>query len=528
MWKRFFQQLTVRPQDLQALVVGTGVAGSAAALRFASCGIPVKMISAATNAHDCNSFWAQGGIIYKGNDDPPQLLAQDVHMAGAGISYDPAVQKLVREGPARVEELLLNIAKTPFERDPITQELLLTLEASHSRARIVYKADHTGKVITTSLLKAVEQHSLIEICTDQTVIDVAKNQDGDCIGAHVLNNSTRQVEFMRGNATVLATGGLGHLYLNTSNPAGARGHGIAIAERAGAKLRNLQYVQFHPTTLYLPNQNRFLLTEALRGEGAQLLTSTGRPFAREYHQLGELAPRDIVARMILAQMDKDRDDCMYLDISQKDSSWLKDRFPTIYEYCLNVGIDMTKQPLPVVPAAHYHCGGVHVNLSGETTVRGLFAAGEVACTGLHGANRLASTSLLEGLVWGASVAETVASIRDVPLDLSPIDYRHGGDVESPETQVAMLNECLRRLMWEKVGPVRTMDGLRTAVEELSLLKDQVERMYHQCSISKETIDLRNAVATSKAIAQAAARDTVSIGTHYLEEDVVEPVAAVEN
>ncbi|KAJ0411544.1 hypothetical protein ATCC90586_001139 [Pythium insidiosum] len=507
--------------DCDALVIGCGVAGNAAALRLANRGVKVTMISAAEDPHNSATYWAQGGIIYKSPDDSPQLLASDVHRAGAGVCDDVAVQKLAVEGPARVEELLLEVAQVPFTRTE-EGELALTLEASHNRARILYKADHTGRAIATSMVQAVQQHPKIELLTGRSAFDLVKNERGECIGALTVS-STGKVEHFRSPFTLLATGGVGDVYKNTSNPEGARGEGVALAARAGARLKNMQYVQFHPTTLYIPDERRFLLTEALRGEGAILRDRSGRSFAKDYHPAGELAPRDVVARMILAEMAKQGEPCIFLDISHEDSEWLKSRFPTIYQHCLDRGIDMTKQPMPVVPAAHYHCGGVEVDLEGQTTIPGLYAAGEVSCTGVHGANRLASTSLLEGLVWGCAAADhfmnhftTVDSLGD-SKELDPFAGLLGfRDVSVKEVDEIL--QATQRIMWENVGPLRTFVGMAKAVEKLTQLEIKAEKLYRECYVTRQSAGIRNAVRAAKEIALAALNSPVSVGTHYILPD----------
>ncbi|ETW04737.1 L-aspartate oxidase [Aphanomyces invadans] len=468
----------------QALIIGCGAAGSAAALRLAREGVRVIMLGAATNPADCNSYWAQGGIIYKAKDDSPDLLSADIHRAGAGVCHDPAVRKVATEGPACVEDLLLDVSKVPFERHAETGELKLTLEASHNRARILFKADHTGQAITTAMQAAVMSHPNIELCTGRVVYDLALNDQNECVGALLVERTTSAVELIQADMTLLATGGLGDLYANTSNPDGARGEGVAVAARAGAKLKNMQYVQFHPTTLCLPGERRFLLTEALRGEGAKLRNGRGHYFARDYHVDGELAPRDVVARMILSEMEKEGESCMYLDISHMPAEWLKGRFPTIYQHCLARGIDMTKDAMPVVPAAHYHCGGVQVDLSGKTSVPRLYAAGEVSCTGMHGANRLASTSLLEALVWGCAVATdflsngAVSSTEDVvrvPAGSVALSGRTRRACQpADEAAVVTILSELQHAMWTYVGAKRTAEGMLRGIKLVSALEAKMD------------------------------------------------------
>jgi L-aspartate oxidase len=521
--------------ECEALIIGCGIAGNAAALRLANQGLEVTMIAAAEDPHHCATYWAQGGIIYKGkDDDTPELLAQDIHRAGAGICDPKAVEKLTVEGPQRVKELLLEIAKVPFEVDE-KGELALTLEASHNRARILYKADHTGKAIAESMIQAIRNHPKIQLLTGRTAFELILDEENKCRGILAINNRDNGLEFYQSNFTLLATGGTGDLYKNTSNPEGARGEGVGLAARAGAKLKNMQYIQFHPTTLYLPNEKRFLLTEALRGEGAILKDRKGRAFAKDYHPAGELAPRDVVARMILSEMDKQQEACMFLDISHMKAEWIQKRFPTIYQHCLRRDMDMTKQTLPIVPAAHYHCGGIEVDLNGCTSINGLYAAGEVSCTGVHGANRLASTSLLEGLVWGCSSVDhflTTSYQKMSNLNSSSscclrlenqIELLYGSQNitrlrEVTSNEVDKWMGQLQLLMWEKVGPRRTKKGLQEAIEQLMEMEFQVDKMYRECKLARATVSLRNAIRTAKEITIAARDSSLSIGTHYIMED----------
>mmetsp|Transcript_51654 Transcript_51654/g.117628 ORF Transcript_51654/g.117628 Transcript_51654/m.117628 type:complete len:643 (+) Transcript_51654:380-2308(+) len=409
---------------LDLLVIGSGVAGCTAALQAADQGRKVMVLTATKDPLNSNSYWAQGGIIYKARDEPTEeaLLSADVHRAGAGLCDSAAVAKLVAEGPAVVDRFLLPGGReagahaVPFDRGA-NGELSLCLEASHNRPRIIHWRDETGKAIMEKMVEALAAHPNIELRPGSLAIDlVLEGHPGSerCGGALVLNPTPSSggssldggFERVAARATVLATGGCGDLWEHTSNPSGCRGDGLAMAIRAGAKMAKMEFMQFHPTTLFIPGERRFLLTEALRGEGAILLDPRDKkPFAKGYHPDGELAPRDVVARMILAEMDKAQMPFALLDISHRGKDFLEARFPAIYAHCKARGLDMAKEPLPVVPAAHYFIGGVEVDLEGRTSVPGLLAAGEAASTGLHGANRLASTSLLEGLVWGAAAAD---------------------------------------------------------------------------------------------------------------------------
>lgn len=514
---------SIEPVVCEALVVGCGVAGNATALRLAEQGVHVTMISAADEPYQSATYYAQGGIIYKAKDDTPQLLSSDIHRAGAGVCDDNAVQKLATEGPKWVEKILIGLSEVPFYRDD-SGELALTLEASHNRARILYKADHTGRAIQTSLVDTVRNHPKIKLLSSIAAVDLVMDNEGICRGVLALSKKDNVVQMFRSDFTMLATGGAGDLYVNTSNPQGARGEGIGIAARAGAALKNMQYFQFHPTTLYIPGARRFLLTEALRGEGAILRDRNGRAFAKDYHPDGELAPRDVVARTILSEMAKQNEPCMFLDISHEESEWIQGRFPTIYKHCLEHGIDMTKQPMPVVPAAHYHCGGVEVDLNGCTTIPGLYAAGEVSCTGLHGANRLASTSLLEGLVWACNAADHFLATHDetprlcdsvymvTPPALS-MNSRRERAVSNKELEEIVAT--LQNVMWDHFGPLRSKQAMETGLEELGALEKRVEKVFAESALSHKTASLRNAMVAAKEIANAAATATRSVGTHFI-------------
>eukprot|EP00536_Pseudo-nitzschia_multiseries_P005108 jgi/Psemu1/318564/estExt_fgenesh1_pm.C_930002 len=537
-----------RKKNDRLLVVGSGVAGSAAALVAAETyGIPVTLLFAGSVPQDCNSWWAQGGIIYRNYDpasgDSAESLAKDIHRAGAGLCADDAVQKVSEEGPDRVKELLLSakeaFANVPFDKTS-NGELSLCLEASHAAPRILHYADHTGAVITDHITKAAARHPLITMQPNTLVTDIVR-EDDICVGVAILDRSTgqRDIEYAT-RGTVLASGGLGGIYEHSTNPAGfnALGSSVALAKRAGVRTQDLEYVQFHPTSLCIPNESRFLLTEALRGEGAILRDANGRAFAKDFHPDGELAPRDIVARGVFAENLKSDDPSVhnaFLDITHRDADWLHARFPTIQSHLSKRGLDLARDHLPVTPAAHYTCGGVTTDMQGRTSLDGLYAAGEAARTGLHGGNRLASTSLLEGLVFGASVADFIGGseqgreLREISrqrLDsttrktpefmngLSPLDTKKK---ETVTNRAVQLLGQVRRIMWNHVGLIRTPSGLATAVEALSDIQAEATELHEICP-SLETSGARDAACSGEGVAIASAANNQSAGTHFMAPD----------
>jgi len=524
------------------LVIGSGVAGVTAALVAAEIHqIPTTIVYAGSKPTDCNSFWAQGGIIYKGleNVDSPALLAKDIHQAGAGLCYDPAVQKIATEGSDRVKQLLLDdslkgaFAHVPFHRNDETGDLCLCLEASHSAPRILYKADHTGRVITEQITMAAARHPLITMKEDTIVTELVMQQ-GICIGVKILGGETQYASL----GVVLASGGLAGIYQHSTNPPGfnALGSSVALATRSGAETKDLEYVQFHPTSLLVPNEARFLLTEALRGEGAKLRNVDGEEFAKNFHPLGELAPRDVVARGVFDEAQRTRE-VVRLDITHREPEWLDQRFPTIQEHVRKRGLDLAKDWLPITPAAHYTCGGVATDLNGCTSIPGLYAAGEAARTGLHGGNRLASTSLLEGLVFGAAVAdfigngraikkETASLIRNCENNLSVASQNVYSKINSssaqnskiqlgrPSDEVGRLLQDLKQTMWDGVGVVRTHSSLSAAIQALQVVRERAEILYRD-EPSRETVGLRDASIAGMAVASAALSNPVAQGAHHI-------------
>src|SRR5438874_5893392 len=403
------------------LVIGTGIAGLTASFCLAGAGIKVLLVTKAADPKDCNTFWAQGGIIYEGENDSPAKLIEDIIRAGAGLSSEEAVRFLAIEGPRVVKELLLDEMHVPFSVSE-EGELDLTQEGAHSIPRIIHSGDATGRAIETSLLNRVKNEPNITLVTEMTAIDLLTTQhhptdiqvryglSNECAGAYLLDNRTNEVFTSFSDFTILATGGIGQIYLHTTNTRNAIGDGVVMARRAGARIMNAEYVQFHPTALADKKANHYLISEALRGEGARLKNQKGEYFMEKYSPtLKDLAPRDVVARAIVEEMTRSKDEFVYLDLANhyKGHQPIKERFPNIARACAEIGVDIASDPIPVVPAAHYFCGGVLANTSGETTLSRLYAIGETSCTGVHGGNRLASTSLLEGLTWGYYAAVSI-------------------------------------------------------------------------------------------------------------------------
>ncbi|MFQ6039163.1 MAG: L-aspartate oxidase, partial [Candidatus Aminicenantales bacterium] len=401
------------------LIIGCGIGGASAALEAARSGLRVTIVTKNEKPEESNTFYAQGGIVSLGQDDHPELLKEDIIQTGDGINNPEAVEILATEGKNMVDRILIQELKIPFTRSA-PDSLDYAQEAGHSRRRILHIKDTTGKTIEEKFIDALKRLPNVSLLPGHTAVDLltiphhSKNprdhyKEPRCVGAYILENATKRVHIVLSSYTILATGGCGALYLYTSNPQGAIGDGYAMAFRAGARLVNMEYIQFHPTALFHRDADGFLISETVRGEGARLKSRDGRTFMDDYSEQKDLAPRDEVTRAIYEEMTNTNSNYVLLDLASYTSVNIKKRFPNIYKTCLNYGIDITKEPIPVVPAAHYCCGGVLVDAWGRSSLKGLYAVGEVACTGLHGANRLASTSLLEGLVWGTRAAQHIAS-----------------------------------------------------------------------------------------------------------------------
>lgn len=508
------------------LVIGSGLAGCAAAWAAAKQGAEVLLVTRAERPDENNTFWAQGGIIYKGQNDSPEMLVQDILTAGAGLSSPDAARLLSREGPRLVKEILIDELGVDFDRAPDNGDWHLTAEAAHSLPRILHHKDQTGSAIESVFFDRVAAHPKVKLMGGTTAVDlltVSHHSEEPldvykpltCVGAYVLHQPSGEIFPILARETILATGGLGRIYLHTTNPPGAVGGGIAMASRAGARCINMQYVQFHPTTLYHPS-GRFLISESLRGEGARLVDSRGQEFMRRFHPNGSLAPRDVAARAIYQVMLESGEPCAYLDISHKPAEEVRNRFPGIYAHCLELGIDITRQPIPVVPAAHYSCGGIAVNEWGQTNLVRLSAAGEVSCTGLHGANRLASTSLLECLVWGtragAHSAESAKSGAGYEFpQIVPWRYEH--EAVDPAL-IAQDWVTIQQTMWNYVGLIRSEKRLNRAYELLRELDAEISRFYEKAEVTDAMIGLRNGIQTARVLLQAARESRQSRGCHY--------------
>lgn len=513
------------------LIIGSGIAGATAALALADQGVNVLLITRAEDPHESNTFYAQGGIIYQGEKDSPSSLAQDLFKAGVNYNNPAAVKLLAQDGPGLAQKILIDKLKVPFDRDP-DGSFSLIQEGAHSSRRILHTTDITGKAIQVELIKAVNDHPYVSVLTGHTAIDLItpSHHSSDpnfmyapqsCVGAYALNQKTGEVNRCLAKFTLLATGGLGNIFLKTSNPSGARGDGLAMAYRANARVTNAEFVQFHPTTFHHRYAPNFLISEAVRGAGAILLDAKGIPFMERFSpEWKDLAPRDIVARSIHKIMLEQDVKNVYLDLAScLGPHQIKTQFPSIYEQLISHGVDITSEPIPVVPAAHYSIGGVWVDDWGRTTISQLYAAGEVSCTGLHGANRLGSASLLEGLVWGQRVADHIKEQLN-KFDLIREDIIPGWHlVDDKEPDLALIQQdmsSIQHIMWNYVGLIRTPKRLKRAWNELRSLEFQIEEFYRETRIKDGLIGLRNAVRSALIITAAAWTNKKSIGCHYLE------------
>ncbi|HEX5035725.1 MAG TPA: L-aspartate oxidase [bacterium] len=513
------------------LVIGSGIAGLSFALEVAKRGT-VTIVTKKTKA-ESNTNYAQGGIaaVVSAFDSVDKHI-RDTLDCGYGLCHEDTVRLVATEGPKAIARLVdwgVHFSK----KSGAGGEYDLTREGGHSERRVLHYKDTTGAEIERALIEAIRREPNISILEHHFAVDLVTNRKlgpgrGEvisplrCLGAYVLNQKTGAVEAIAARVTLLATGGAGKVYLYTSNPDIATGDGMAMAARAGARMANLEFVQFHPTCLFHPEAKSFLITEAVRGEGGVLRLPGGEPFMEKYHPMKDLAPRDVVARAIDTELKRTGNEYVWLDLTHKQAAFIRERFPAIYEKCLTYGIDITARPIPVVPAAHYFCGGVVTDLQGRTNVQGLLAAGEVACTGLHGANRLASNSLLEAVVFSDRAAK--AAVEDLPP--SPLlnkegvrgrlpQWNPGTAVDSDENVVITQNwDEIRRTMWNYVGLVRSDKRLLRARRRLDLLREEINQFYWNFRVTSDLLELRNIATVADLIVQCALWRKESRGLHY--------------
>ncbi len=514
--------------DCDYFIVGSGMAGLISALHLAAYG-KVTLVTKG-RMKDCNSNFAQGGICCV--MDPKDTFdkhARDTMIAGAWLGKSAVVHAICEHAPEGIHDLIDCGVKFARKADGTWD---LTREGGHSERRIFHAGDITGEKCEAAMIRRVKK-TAVDVREQTIVIDLIMTRrlglkgENRCIGAYVLDKETGEIYAIRSPNTILATGGCGKVYLYTCNPDTATGDGIALAWRAGAKIENMEFIQFHPTCLYHPQAKRFLISEAVRGEGAELVNRHGHPFMKKYDPRGSLAPRDIVARSIDSEMKRTGDDCMFLDIRKKGRDYLKSRFPNIYTKCLSFGIDMAKDLIPIVPAAHYTCGGIQATIDGQTSIPGLSAVGECASTGLHGANRLASNSLMEALVCARLTAARLGphpekfkgSKGSGHEDLSkrPVipDWKIGSAVPPDEAVlVSHMWDEIRRLMWDYVGIVRTNKRLARAAHRLRTLRREIHDYYFRYLVTPDTLELRNLAVCAELIVKSAQKRHESRGLHF--------------
>lgn len=517
-------------------MIGTGLAGCAYAHYAHKLGLSVTLICSSDLSKGTNSKWAQGGIIFDTSYHPEQL-EQDIIVASDNTANPEAVASLVKHGQDAVQSFLLDYLQVPFDRGN-DGELMFTREGGHHDKRIIFAKDVTGRTILKSVhdylrqlegVTILENHVAVDLLTlsHNSVNSVDRYKPITCIGAYVLDALSGEIQAIVAKKTILATGGLGQIFQNTTNQKGIVGHGIAMAQRVGARVMDLEYIQFHPTVFLKKNCPLFLVSEAVRGEGGVLVNAEGKPFMDAQHPMKSLAPRDIVARAIHRELIASGEPCVYIDLSSKKPEFIRDRFPSIYARALECGVDISREPIPVAPAAHYSCGGIYTDLDGRSSVRNLNAIGETACTGLHGANRLASTSLLECLVSAKLTAE--ADRKD--LDRDTFHLPEVRDWESPdevadEVLISQDMRLIKSTMWNYVGLVRSTRRLDRARKILTQLEEEISSFYAGNRLTPSLIELRNAIRCAQLVVHAARLNPTSRGSHYVAsegEDVDLPV-----
>jgi len=497
------------------IIIGAGAAGMTLALQLPE-NISIALI-AKGDYQQCSTYYAQGGIsAVLEQDDSFNLHSTDTQNAGSGICDEKTVKMVAESGPSVINWLAdLGMPFTKDRQDVTASGFHLTREGGHSRRRVVHAADATGKAMQKTLQAHVAEKSNIDVIEHSIAIDLI-TRNKLCVGLYAYNIQNHQVNVFSAKKVVLATGGASKVYLYTSNPDGVTGDGIAMAWRAGCRVANMEFIQFHPTCLFHPEAKSFLITEALRGEGAKLLLPNGKRFMQHFDERAELAPRDIVARAIDHEMKRLGTECVYLDISHKSRAFIKSHFPTIYEKCKQFDIDITRQPIPVVPAAHYTCGGVMIDLDGQTDIQNLYAIGEVSYSGLHGANRMASNSLLECMTFAIASARHITSTLDSTKKPGRLKNWDESLVTDSDEEVVVSHNWdeLRHFMWDYVGIVRTNKRLERALNRTSLLKREINEYYGNFRVTPDLLELRNLVVVAELIIRSALARHESRGLHY--------------
>ncbi|QBZ82690.1 L-aspartate oxidase [Hydrogenovibrio crunogenus] len=503
-------------QETDVLVIGSGIAGLSIALKLARH-YSVTLIAKAS-LQEGSSAYAQGGIAAVLDPfDSVESHIKDTMNAGAGLCDKKTVRMVAEKGVQSIYELIE--MGVPFSKQAQSDRYHLTKEGGHSHRRVIHAADHTGKTVTETLVDLVKNTPNITMMPNHMTVDLILNSSRTrCIGCYVLDQSNNHVKTLLAHYTVLATGGASKTYLYTSNPDTSTGDGIAMAWRAGCSVTNMEFNQFHPTCLFHPKDRSFLISEAVRGEGGILKLPSGEAFMQQYDERADLAPRDIVARAIDQEMKKHGVDCVYLDISHKPTEFIIHHFPTIYARCLKVGIDITKEAIPVVPAAHYTCGGISTDLNGQTDIQNLFAIGETAYTGLHGANRLASNSLVEGLVFAETAYQSIhkAFNKQPPIQKDCIKDWDDRYVTVPKEKILISHDWdeVRRLMWDYVGIVRTDKRLKRALKRIKVLKEEINEYYRAHTLNSDLLELRNLTQVAELMVKSALRRKESRGLNY--------------
>ncbi len=520
--------------ETDVLVIGGGIAGATAALMLTEQGIKTTLVCKGEDFTATNTNLAQGGIAALGEDENPQDFIDDIIKCGDGVNYSEAVRQLVYDSGILVRKILIERIKVPFSMNHGDYDL--AKEGAHSNRRILNVKDMTGKAIQECFYNYLKNRKNLKILFKHTAVDLLTfphhslnpariYEEPKAIGAYILNQDSQEVIRVFARKVILASGGFSSIFLHSTNPEFTVGNGIAMAHRAGARLANLEYVQFHPTSLFHKEADSFLISEAVRGEGAKLMNRKGEYFMKKYSPLGDLAPRDEVSRAIYAEMIKYGDDYVLLDLASFAKIAIKERFPTIYKTCLKYGIDIEKRPIPVVPAAHYGIGGVLCDLKGRTSIKNLYAIGEVSTTGVHGANRLASVSLLEGLVWGVKAAEDICSAIDReknPYTIAEVpEWKYPHPQEKLDPALVWQDQVtIKYIMWNYSGIVRTTKRLERAKSDLDYLRHRIINFYRKTELSDRIISLRDSVQTALLVVTAALVNRVSRGAHYIKEEEI--------